>query len=65
MRMLVTLSDEMADKVEKYAKKIGVTKSSLCATFIGQSIMGFDSIQDAVGKALKNPLDIENRQVKL
>lgn len=63
--MLVTLSDEMADKVEKYAKKIGVTKSSLCAQFIGQSIMGFDSIDAAVGKAFLSTVDMDGKDVKL
>ena len=65
MRMLVNLSDEMASKVEMYAKKIGVTKSALCAIFVGQAIMGMDGVLDAVEKAVKAKTDDENRQIKL
>lgn len=42
MRVQVNLSDEMVKKVDGYAKAMGVTRSGLCATLIGQGIMTYD-----------------------
>lgn len=46
MRIQVNLSDEMVSKVDSYARKMGVSRSSLCSMFIGQSIMNYDNSMD-------------------
>lgn len=42
MRVQVNLSDEMVEKVDYYATKMGVTRSSLCSMLIGQGCMAYD-----------------------
>lgn len=54
-RVQVSLSDEMVDKVDSYARKMGVTRSALCALLIGQGIMSYDKGSDilsTLGKEL-------------
>lgn len=42
MKIQVTVSDEMAARVDKKAKEFGVTRSALCAMAIGQFIESQD-----------------------
>lgn len=42
MRLQVMVSDEMVQRIDSYAKKMGVSRSSLCSMLIGQGIMGYD-----------------------
>lgn len=46
MRVQVNLSDEMVDRVDVYAKKMGVSRSALCSIFVGQGIMSYDRSMD-------------------
>ena len=46
MRCQVNLSDEMVEKVDMYAKKMGVSRSSLCSMLVGQGIMSYDKSMD-------------------
>lgn len=48
MRVQVNLSDEMAVKVDNYAKKMGVSRSALCSVLIGNAIMGYDSASEVL-----------------
>ncbi len=43
MKVQINLSDELVEKVGLYARKIGVSRSSLCAFFIGQNVMNYDN----------------------
>ena len=55
MRVQVNLSDEMVEKVDAYAAKMGVNRSALCAVLVGQGIMGYDKtfeIADYLGLKL-------------
>lgn len=49
MRVQVNLSDEMVEKVDGYAKKMGVSRSALCSMLVGQGIMGYDKSMDLIG----------------
>lgn len=42
MRVQVNLNDELVKRIDNYAKMIGVTRSSLCAVYIGQGVLGYD-----------------------
>lgn len=46
MRVQVNLSDEMVERVDAYASKIGVNRSALCAVLVGQGVMAFDKSMD-------------------
>lgn len=46
MRIQVNLSDEMVNKVDAYATKMGVSRSALCSMLVGQGIMGYDKSMD-------------------
>lgn len=46
MRVQINLSDEMVEKVDSYALKMGVSRSALCSMLVGQGIMGYDRSMD-------------------
>ena len=48
MRIQVNLSDEMVEKVDGYAKKMGVSRSALCSMLVGQGIMSYDKSMDII-----------------
>lgn len=55
MRVQVNLSDEMVEKVDAYAAKMGVNRSALCAVLIGQGILTYDKsfeVVESVGEKL-------------
>lgn len=38
MRIQVNLTDDMVERVDRIRKQYGVTRSALCAMFIGQQV---------------------------
>lgn len=48
MRCQVNLSNEMVERVDFYAKKMGVSRSALCSMLVGQGIMGYDKSMDVI-----------------
>lgn len=42
MKVQVNVSDDLVKKIDDYAKMMGVSRSSLCAVFIGQGVMGYE-----------------------
>lgn len=65
MRVQVNLSDEMVNKVDSYARKMGVSRSSLCSMFIGQGIMNYDNSMDLlslIGDRLSDSLVISDKK---
>ena len=57
MRVQVNLSDEMVNKVDMYAHKMGVSRSALCSILVGQGIMNYDTSTDiltAIGQKLSD-----------
>lgn len=40
MKLQVNVNDDLVKEIDKYAKAIGMTRSALCAYFIGQGIFG-------------------------
>lgn len=42
IRVQVSLSVDMCDKVDKLAYSLGVSRSSLCSVLIGQGMMSFE-----------------------
>lgn len=56
-RIMMTVSDEMAEKIIFYSNKMGVTQSALCSQFVGQGIMGFDKAFDLMDEMAEKALD--------
>ena len=48
MRIQVNLANGMVDRIDKYAELMGVSRSALCATLIGQGIMSYDKATQIV-----------------
>lgn len=42
MRVQVNLSDNMVKRIDTIAENVGVSRSALCATIIGQYVMGIE-----------------------
>lgn len=42
-RLQVNISEEMMDRIDMYAKKLGVTRSAFCAVILGQGLAGYDA----------------------
>lgn len=42
MKLQVTVSDDMAKRIDRISDMMGVTRSSLCAVLIGQGIMSYE-----------------------
>lgn len=42
MRLQINVSDDMVQRIDYWAKKIGVSRSSFCAMAIGNAVMGYD-----------------------
>lgn len=49
-RLQVIVNDEMAEKIDFYAEKMSVSRSSLCCMFIGQMLMSYDKSFDVLDK---------------
>ena len=42
MKVQVKVNDELVERIDYYAKKMGMSRSSLCAYFIGIGVMSLD-----------------------
>lgn len=40
MRIQVNVNDDLVEELDAYAKSVGMSRSSLCAYFIGQGMYG-------------------------
>jgi hypothetical protein len=56
-RITITVSNEMAEKLDYYSGKMGVNRSAMCAQFVGQAIMGFDKAFEMGAKYLADSLE--------
>ena len=60
MKVQVMLNDNLVEKIDGYAKMMGISRSALCATFIGQGIMTYDksfSIMNDMGDLYKKEIE--------
>lgn len=54
-RIYVTVSSDMAERIDFYREKMGLTRSAFCAYLIGQGVMSMDKamgIWDEMGKTI-------------
>lgn len=50
MKIQVNISDEMVEKVDYWAKKIGVSRSAFSAMAIGNAVMGYEKTMELADK---------------
>ena len=67
MRIQVNLSEEMVQRVDAYAKMMGVSRSAFCSMMVGQSVMNLDKVYDNLESIMYNlPInDIDKKEDKL
>lgn len=41
-RIMVTVSEDMKNRLDRYAEKMGINRSALCAFLLGQGVMSMD-----------------------
>ena len=61
-RIFVTVSSDMAKRIDFYCESMGLSRSAFCAHAIGQSVMSMDKalgVVDKVGMALVEGLKEE------
>ncbi len=61
MRIQVNITEELAEELSGYAKQVGISRSALCAVFIGQGAMSYRKAFELIDKvdfqgALKDAL---------
>lgn len=65
-KIQVTLSNKLIKKIDGYAEEIGMSRSGLCAYWIGQSCMALDNLirtsKATVEKKINEDLDLSNIQ---
>lgn len=57
MRLQLTISDEAVERIDKYAKMLGISRSALCTTWIGQGLMGYDKANEMINTEMLKGLD--------
>lgn len=68
VKVQITLSEDMVCRVDDYAKSMGISRSALCAIFIGQGIMSYDKTFDTLSrnmsKEVSEVVGVGNESVK-
>lgn len=68
MKVQVNVSDELVKKIDEYAKIMGISRSALCAVWIGQGALGyektFDIFQTTLGASLSELTADEKSKLK-
>lgn len=49
-RIYVTVSNEMASRIDFYREKMGLSRSAFCAYLVGQGVMSMDKAMGVVDK---------------
>lgn len=60
VKVQVSLSDEMCERLDKCAKLLGVSRSAFCANLIGQGVFGFEKascVMDGMATQLSSTLE--------
>ena len=57
MRIQVNLEEAMIDKVDAYAKALGVSRSAFCAFVVGQYVWSLEKGMETVGVSANEVLE--------
>ena len=50
MKVQITLNDDLVKKIDQYAAAIGMSRSAVCAYWIGQSALGLETATHTLEK---------------
>lgn len=68
MRIQVSMSDSMVERLDKIADEMGVSRSALCTTFIGQAVLAHEKtysfVQDALVQMGNQAIKSETKKPK-
>lgn len=64
MRLQINVSDEMVERIDYWAKTIGVSRSAFCSMAIGNTVMGYDKSIEIM-KEIANDLNDKDVKTKL
>lgn len=64
-RVQITLTEDMFNRLDTYAKKMGVTKSMLCTMWVGQYVMTLDTGFECYKEQFKDKKDKNDEQLPL
>lgn len=53
MRVQVNLSDELVAQIDEYAKAVGLSRSGVCAFFVGQGMFSINKSYEMASNLLK------------
>lgn len=48
MKVQVNLNDDIVKKIDSYAKAIGISRSAVCAMWIGNAVLGLDKATETL-----------------
>lgn len=68
MKLQVTVSDDLVAQLDRYAEMMGVSRSALCAVFIGQGVLGYNKsfkVLDDIGQKLGDSLLVDKTMKSL
>lgn len=71
MKLQITVSDELVEQIDNYAKMMGISRSALCATWIGQGVMTYnksyqmiDNLQEQFRKNMLESIQDDSKKDK-
>ena len=59
IKVQINLNADMVEKIDKYADKIGMTRSGLCSYWIGQGFMSMDLMINAGLEAIRQQVKVD------
>lgn len=71
MKLQITVSDELVEQIDNYAKMMGISRSALCATWIGQGVMTYnksyqmiDNLQEQFRKNMLESIQDDSKKTR-
>jgi len=62
-RINVTVSKEMAEKIDMYRNQMGLTRSAFCAYVIGQNVMAMDKAMSVIDDSAKRMVNTAKKSI--
>lgn len=62
-RIYVTVSQEMADKIDMYRNQMGLTRSAFCSYVIGQNVMAMDKAMSVIDDSAKRMIKTVEKSI--
>lgn len=63
-KLQITMPDDMVARIDKIASEMGMTRSQLCAYFIGSSVRQTELQTDAISAAMNTIIPVVEQALK-